>query len=146
MVDLPARCLLGHPTNTRQVHTEDTLPRPGSPFPHLSPLFAAHCSRPWRRVRSESRRRLIWRCSGKWLACPRIGNASIATSAARPMSTWQWALSSVPPAPGSCKLIFTRHSHVCRQHSDRRTSPRRRRCSRVPVLAPLTWHSVPLAA
>lgn len=99
--------------HTSSPHRRHPSP-PRLPFPHLSPLFAARCFRPWRRVRSESRRRLIWRCSGKWLACPRIGNASIATSAARPMWTWQWALSSVPPAPESCKLIFTRHSHVCR--------------------------------
>lgn len=79
-------------------------PYPGSLHQTFPPVILLHCFRPWQRVRSESRRRLIWRCSGKWLACPRIGNASTATSAARPMSTWQWALSSVPPALGSCKF------------------------------------------
>lgn len=98
----------GHRRRTRHVSPEDTRPAP-APFTTTPlPEEPARCFRPWRRARSESRRRLIWRCSGKWRACPRIGNASTATSAARPMSTWQWAPSSVPPAPGSCECLWVK--------------------------------------
>lgn len=95
-----ARCLLV----AAVIPKTPALPCPGSLDQHVFPGDTSF--QPWRRVRSESRRRLIWRCSGKWLACPRIGNASTATSAARLMSTWQWAPSSVPPAPGSCECLW----------------------------------------
>lgn len=58
---------------------------------------------PWRRVRSENRRRNTWRCSGKWRVCHPTESASTATSAARPTPTWRPAPSSAPPAPVSCK-------------------------------------------
>lgn len=99
-------------------------PCPG-PWPNSPPAILANCFRPWRQVRSESKRRLIWRCSGKWLACPRIGNASTATSAARLMSTWQWAPSSVPPALASCEFplgwknpFYPPHGVVVRSTAD----------------------------
>lgn len=107
--DLSERCLpRNRPSDASSLPWRHP-PCPGSLDQTSPPVIPARCFRPWRRVRSESRRRLIWRCSGKWLACPRIGNASTATSAARPMSTWQWAPSSAPPALAYCefsKVLF----------------------------------------
>lgn len=113
---LCARPLSKVSTRPPQSHAT-SLPRrhppcPGSLDQACPSVVPARCFRPWQRVRSESRRRLIWRCSGKWLACPRIGNASTATSAARPMSTWQWAPSSVLPVLGSCECPFKRQYYV----------------------------------
>lgn len=100
-----ARCLPG-----RYSAYATSLHRRHTPCPVLldlsrPPVVLARCFSQWQRVRSESKRKLIWRCSGKWLAFPRIGNASTATNAARPMSTWQWAPSSVPPVLGSCEFL-----------------------------------------
>lgn len=101
-----------HSSESADLHLE-TPPlsrfRPAEPLPAGFP--------PWRRVRSENRRRLTSRCSGRWLACPRIGNALTVTNAARPMSTWQWVPSSAPPAPGSCECPFCLYARlvvVCR--------------------------------
>lgn len=100
-----ARCLPGrisaYATSLHRRHP----PCPGPLDLSRLPVVEARYFSQWQRVRSESKKKLIWRCSGKWLAFPRIGNASIATNAARPMSTWQWAPSSVPPVLESCEFL-----------------------------------------